>query len=96
MCIRDRGNKEHAREQMKKSGVPVIPGSESYIVDSAEAERVANQIGYPVLLKAAAGGGGKGIRRIENARQMKRSFEAAQSEAKLSFDDDRMYLEKIM
>ncbi len=90
------GNKEHAREQMKKSGVPVIPGSEGYIVDPAAAEAVANKIGYPVLLKAAAGGGGKGIRRIENDQQMKRAFAEAQSEAKLSFNDDRMYLEKIM
>lgn len=90
------GNKEHAREQMKKSGIPVIPGSDGYIDNAITAQRVATQIGYPVLLKAAAGGGGKGIRRIENAAQMKNAFDEAQSEARISFSDDRMYLEKIM
>ncbi len=54
------GNKEHAREQMKKSGVPVIPGSDDYITNVNDAVEVANKIGYPILLKAAAGGGGKG------------------------------------
>lgn len=90
------GNKEHAREQMKKSGVPVIPGSDSYIVNVEEALRAAKEIGYPILLKAAAGGGGKGIRRIENSDQLKHIFNEAQNEARLSFNDDRMYLEKIM
>ena len=90
------GNKEHAREQMRKSGVPVIPGSEGYIRDYASAEKVASKIGYPVLLKAAAGGGGKGIRRVNDPGQMERAFNEAQSEARLSFNDDRMYLEKIM
>lgn len=90
------GNKEHAREQMKKSGVPVIPGSDGYIRDHATAEKVAQKIGYPVLLKAAAGGGGKGIRRVDKPDQMARAFNEAQSEARLSFNDDRMYLEKIM
>ncbi|MBB1078867.1 acetyl-CoA carboxylase biotin carboxylase subunit [Limosilactobacillus sp. STM2_1] len=90
------GNKEHAREQMKKSGVPVIPGSDGYITSPDEAIDVAEKIGYPVLLKAAAGGGGKGIRRIEDSMQMKQAFAEAQSEAKVSFNDDRMYLEKIM
>lgn len=90
------GNKEHAREQMKKSGVPVIPGSDGYIRDYATAEKVAQKIGYPVLLKAVAGGGGKGIRRVDKPGQMARAFNEAQSEARLSFNDDRMYLEKIM
>lgn len=90
------GNKEHAREQMKKCGVPVIPGSDSYIEEAEEAVKVASQIGYPVLLKAAAGGGGKGIRRIESQEQMQQAFVEAQNEAKLAFSDGRMYLEKIM
>lgn len=90
------GNKEHAREQMQKSGVPVIPGSEGYIRNYTAAEKVARKIGYPVLLKAAAGGGGKGIRRVNAPEQMERAFNEAQSEARLSFNDDRMYLEKIM
>ncbi len=90
------GNKEHAREQMKKSGVPVIPGSDDYITNVNDAVEVANNIGYPILLKAAAGGGGKGIRRINDHNQMRQIFSEAQNEARLSFNDDRMYLEKIM
>lgn len=90
------GNKEHAREQMKKAGVPVIPGSDGYITEPLEATRVAEQIGYPVLLKAAAGGGGKGIRRIENRQEIASAFVEAQQEAKAAFGDGRMYLEKIM
>lgn len=90
------GNKEHARQQMKKIGVPVIPGSDSYINNVNEAIEVAERIGYPVLIKAAAGGGGKGIRRVTDAQEMKAAFHEAQSEARLSFDNDQMYIEKIM
>lgn len=90
------GNKEHARQQMKKIGVPVIPGSDSYINNVNEAIEVANRIGYPVLIKAAAGGGGKGIRRVTDAQEMKAAFHEAQSEARLSFDNDQMYIEKII
>lgn len=90
------GNKEHARQQMKKIGVPVIPGSDSYINNVNEAIEVADRIGYPVLIKATAGGGGKGIRRVTDAQEMKAAFHEAQSEARLSFDNDQMYIEKIM
>lgn len=90
------GNKEHAREQMRKAGVPVIPGSEGYITDVDEAAQVAQQLGYPVLLKAAAGGGGKGIRRIDSPDLITSTFTEAQQEAQAAFGDKRMYLEKIM
>lgn len=90
------GNKENARRQMQASGVPVIPGSDNYIDNSAEARQFARKVGYPVLLKAVAGGGGKGIRRIDDDSQMERAFNEAQNEARLSFNDGRMYLEKIM
>lgn len=90
------GNKEHAREQMQKAGVPVIPGSDGYVQDAQTALAVANKIGYPILLKAAAGGGGKGIRKIEQASDLEKAFSEAQAEARVSFNDDRMYLEKIM
>lgn len=90
------GNKENARRQMQASGVPVIPGSDNYIDNSAEARQFARKVGYPVLLKAVAGGGGKGIRRIDDDSQMEAAFNEAQNEARLSFNDDRMYLEKIM
>ncbi|MRG90123.1 acetyl-CoA carboxylase biotin carboxylase subunit (plasmid) [Limosilactobacillus reuteri] len=90
------GNKENARETMQKRGIPVIPGSNSYITNSYDAKRVADKIGYPILIKAAAGGGGKGIRRVVSPEQMKQEFNNAQREARISFGDDRMYLEKIM
>lgn len=90
------GSKEHAREQMKKSGVPVVPGSEGCVDNADQARAAARKIGYPVLLKAAAGGGGKGIRRVENDRDLTRIFNEAQNEARISFGDGRMYLEKIL
>lgn len=90
------GNKAHARQQMKASGVPVIPGSDGYVNDASDAKQVAAKIGYPVLLKAAAGGGGKGIRRVDNQAELAKAFSEAQQEAKNAFGDQRMYLEKIM
>lgn len=90
------GNKANAREQMQKSGVPVIPGSEGFIETVEEAKKVANKVGYPVLLKAAAGGGGKGIRKVNDDNELTSLFEEAKREAQVSFGDKRMYLEKIM
>ena len=90
------GNKTNAREQMQKSGVPVIPGSEGFIETVEEAKKVANKVGYPVLLKAAAGGGGKGIRKVNDDNELTSLFEEAKREAQVSFGDKRMYLEKIM
>ncbi|ETA73219.1 acetyl-CoA carboxylase biotin carboxylase subunit [Ligilactobacillus equi] len=90
------GNKANARLQMQKSNVPVIPGSEGFLPDATAAELVAERVGYPVLLKAAAGGGGKGIRRVNDASQITQAFEEAQQEAQNAFGDNRMYLEKIM
>ena len=90
------GNKANAREQMQKSGVPVIPGSEGFIETVEEAKKVANKVGYPVLLKAAAGGGGKGIRKLNDDNELTSLFEEAKREAQVSFGDKRMYLEKIM
>lgn len=90
------GNKANARMRMQKSNVPVIPGSKGFISDVKQALKVANNVGYPVMLKAAAGGGGKGIRLVNDDQEMKQAFKQAQREAQLSFDDDRMYLEKVM
>ncbi|RVU70331.1 MULTISPECIES: acetyl-CoA carboxylase biotin carboxylase subunit [Lactobacillus] len=90
------GNKEHARQMMIKHGVPVTPGSESFIDSADEAKTIAAKIGYPVLLKAAAGGGGKGIRQVARPEDMAAALASAQSEAKTDFGDDRMYLEKVM
>ncbi|KRM95786.1 acetyl-CoA carboxylase, biotin carboxylase subunit [Liquorilactobacillus aquaticus DSM 21051] len=90
------GNKANAREQMRASGVPVIPGSEGFVDNTDDARKIANKVGYPILLKAAAGGGGKGIRRVDNEEKLQSNFEEAQQEAIVSFGDSRMYLEKIM
>lgn len=90
------GNKANARTTMHQHNVPVIPGSHGFIHDAKEAQKIAQDVGYPVLLKAAAGGGGKGIRRVDDEQHILKAFEEAQQEAKVSFGDGRMYLEKIM
>ena len=90
------GNKANARIEMQKHQIPVIPGSKGFLTDATEAKRVAKQVGYPVLLKAAAGGGGKGIRRVDDEAHLEKAFDEAKREAKASFGDERMYLEKIM
>ncbi len=90
------GNKANARVQMQKSGVPVIPGSNGFLKNESEAKEVATKVGFPVLLKAAAGGGGKGIRRVDNESQLSSAFQEASREAQSAFGDGRMYLEKIM
>ncbi len=90
------GNKANARIQMQKHDIPVIPGSTGFLEDVAEAKQVAKEVGYPVLLKAAAGGGGKGIRRVDTEKELANSFNEAKREAQMAFGDARMYLEKIM
>ncbi|XBG82540.1 acetyl-CoA carboxylase biotin carboxylase subunit [Enterococcus cecorum] len=94
--IDEMGNKIHARQLMKKAGVPVIPGSDGAIVDVKQALDIANQVGYPVMLKAAAGGGGKGIRKVLSEAELPGAFASAQQEAKAAFGNDEMYLEKII
>lgn len=94
--IEEMGNKIHARQLMKKAGVPVIPGSDGAIVDVKQALDIANQVGYPVMLKAAAGGGGKGIRKVLSEAELPGAFASAQQEAKAAFGNDEMYLEKII
>lgn len=90
------GDKANAREAMKSAGVPVIPGSEGDVTSIAQAEKVAERIGFPVLLKSAAGGGGKGIREVDRPDQLRDAFAQAQREARASFDDDSMYVEKLI
>ena len=94
--IDEMGNKIHARQLMRKAGVPVIPGSDGAIVDVKQALEIANQVGYPVMLKAAAGGGGKGIRKVLSEAELPTAFASAQQEAKAAFGNDEMYLEKII
>lgn len=90
------GNKSNARLQMIKHHIPVIPGSDGYIETIEEAKAVAKEIGYPILLKAAAGGGGKGIRLVKDESHLADAFFEAKSEALNAFGDQKMYIEKIM
>ncbi|ENK1244867.1 acetyl-CoA carboxylase biotin carboxylase subunit [Clostridium sporogenes] len=90
------GNKSNARDVMIKAGVPVIPGSNGVINDEEEALNIAEEIGYPVIVKASAGGGGRGIRIVHSKENMIKAFNTAKSEAKGAFGDDSMYIEKFI
>ena len=90
------GNKSNAKELMKNAGVPVIPGSEGSVNSLKEAITVANDIGYPVILKAAAGGGGKGIRIANDENELTKNYEIVKQEARVSFNDDSIYIEKYI
>lgn len=90
------GNKSNAKEMMKKEGIPVIPGSNGSVKSSKEAVEIAKEIGYPVILKAAAGGGGKGIRIANNKRELETNYNIVKQEAKISFNDDEIYIEKFI
>jgi acetyl-CoA carboxylase, biotin carboxylase subunit len=90
------GDKTKARELMAQAGVPFPPGTESAMTDLDEAGKIADKIGYPVLIKAAAGGGGKGMRIVSNKSEFDGSVKAAKSEAKNAFGDDRVYIEKYL
>ena len=87
---------ENAKETMKAAGVPVIPGSEGALHSIEEAKEIAKKIGYPVLVKASAGGGGRGIRRVDSEEQLEEQLHVAQEEAKKFFGDDTVYLEKLI
>ncbi|CAN5176533.1 acetyl-CoA carboxylase biotin carboxylase subunit [soil metagenome] len=87
-------DKSATRAAMKRFGLPVVPGSEGPVRSASEALRIAEAIGYPVMLKARAGGGGRGMRKAESARDLQRLWEQARSEAKASFGDDGIYLER--
>ena len=90
------GDKASAKATMQKAGVPTIPGSEG-IVDSLEdAQKIAQKIGYPIMLKATAGGGGKGMRIVPKAKDLLKAWEDARQESKASFDNDDMYIEKFI
>lgn len=90
------GNKSRARETMQKAGVPVIPGSEGEIDTVQEASLLAESIGYPVMIKASAGGGGKGMRAVFQAEDLEKAFLSAKAEAKAAFADDKVYIEKLI
>jgi acetyl-CoA carboxylase biotin carboxylase subunit len=89
-------DKSKAKEVMKKAGVPVIPGSDGAIKSVEEAKKVAREIGYPVILKAASGGGGRGMRVVEDESYLENAFLAASSEAESAFGDPTIYMEKYI
>ena len=95
-AIASMGSKIESRRLVRAAGVPVVPGGDDSLPDLTAGEREAEKIGYPVMLKAAAGGGGKGMRLVRSADQLASAFRAARSEAEASFGDDAVYLEKFV
>jgi acetyl-CoA carboxylase biotin carboxylase subunit len=95
-CMDLMGDKLQARETMKKAGVPTVPGSDGAIQSLEEAQKVAEKIGYPVMLKASAGGGGKGMRLIKEGKELERAYSSAKSEALNYFSDDTVYMERFI
>jgi acetyl-CoA carboxylase biotin carboxylase subunit len=95
-AIRMMGDKMAARKLMKKAGVPIVPGTEDPIEDEIGVIKIAEWIGYPILIKASAGGGGKGMRVVQDQSEIKSAVRASRSEAKSAFGDDRIYIEKYL
>ena len=94
--INGMGDKAAAKETMKTAGVPTIPGSEGIIENFDECKKVAKEIGYPIMLKATAGGGGKGMRLVWKEKDLKNAWESAKTESKAAFANDSMYMEKFI
>ena len=90
------GNKSNAKEIMKGAGVPTIPGSDGSVKGLKDALKIAEKIGYPIMIKAAAGGGGKGIRIVNTKDELENSYNIVKKEAKLAFNDDEVYIEKFV
>ncbi|MFM7529286.1 MAG: acetyl-CoA carboxylase biotin carboxylase subunit, partial [Nodosilinea sp.] len=95
-AIRKMGDKSTAKETMQRVGVPTVPGSEGLLMDEEEAAAIAQQIGYPVIIKATAGGGGRGMRLVQDPSELSKAFMAAQGEAQAAFGNPGVYLEKFI
>ena len=95
-AIRAMGDKSTAKETMIRAGVPTVPGSEGLLQNEQEAQVIAREIGYPVMLKATAGGGGRGMRLVRDESQIAKLFQAAQGEAEAAFGNPGLYLEKLI
>lgn len=93
--IEKMGDKAVAKQTMREAGVPVIPGSEGVLRDARHAREVAQEVGYPVILKAAAGGGGRGMRIVRTEKELEQAFLTASSEAQAAFGNPDLYLEKF-
>jgi len=90
------GDKIEAKKTAKRLGIPVVPGSDGEVRENDEAMRVASEIGYPVIIKAAAGGGGRGMRVVNSEKEMKQALQMTRSEAGAAFGDDAVYIEKFL
>lgn len=90
------GNKSNAKKMMKNAGISVIPGSDGSVNSLKDAANISNQIGYPVMIKAASGGGGKGIRIVNNEEELQKAYNVVRQEAKNAFNDDEVYIEKFI
>ena len=95
-AIRSMGDKSTAKETMESVGVPTVPGSKGLLSSVDEAHKLAEKIGYPVIIKATAGGGGRGMRLVENKANLEKMFKAAQGEAEAAFGNDGLYMEKFI
>ncbi len=95
-AIRKMGNKSIAKDTMKRAGVPVVPGSDGVVKNLDEAIRICREIGYPVMLKASAGGGGKGMRIVMDEKELQNAFNIAQNEADAFFSNPDLYIEKLV
>ena len=94
--IRTMGDKIEAKKTAKRLGIPVVPGSEGEVREDEEAQRIASEIGYPVIIKAASGGGGRGMKVVDNENEMKQALQTTRSEAGAAFGDDAVYIEKFL
>ena len=94
--IKKMGDKASAKETMRKAGVPIIPGSKGVIKNFSQCRKIANEVTYPIMLKASAGGGGKGMRLVWEENKLKESWDSARQESKASFGNDDMYIEKFI
>ncbi|CUS86861.1 acetyl-CoA carboxylase biotin carboxylase subunit, partial [Candidatus Kryptonium thompsonii] len=95
-AIEAMGDKALAKETMRKAGVPVIPGSDGVVETLEEAREIANEIGYPIMLKAAAGGGGKGMRMVNDESELENAWQTARAEAEAAFGNPAVYIEKFI
>ena len=94
--IQKMGDKVTAKETMKKAGIPTVPGSDGLIESISDGKKLANKIGYPVILKATAGGGGKGMRIVNNEKDFESAWNSAKAESEASFSNSGLYLEKFI
>jgi acetyl-CoA carboxylase biotin carboxylase subunit len=95
-AIKLMGDKAEARRAMKEAGVPVVPGSDGVLASIGDARRVAEEIGYPLIIKASAGGGGRGMRVVNDPAELRPAFDTAQAEAQAAFNDASVYLERYV